>query len=431
MVSQQVHQRAKRSLIAVIVRQVFVQLFNVMTGIVLAKYLSPEVFGIYSILGFFVSFITVLGGVSLSYSLVVREQEPSEQEYARLFTLQFLLSVALAAVLLVVWRWIPALGSSGVEFIVYAVAVSLVLLSFQSTPQIQLERHLQFPRIAVYEVAQAVVFNVMAMVLSMQGYGARGLALALVARVLTGVILIHLLQKLPIRFDFQFAPMRKEIRYGLAYVSGQAVNLVKDTISPIFIGSLYGVAVVGYINFATMIASYPTVIMGVLQRVITSYFARNATEPERLSGLFRKILLLILGPLLLMGVGVYLLRHWIVDLFGQKWVPSLDLFLPFVLLNGFLMTAMLCICLVNALEKPRVVSLLMGSWAILTWILGVALVPKLGWVSWGWINLGINVLNVVFFGVTQRVTGVKMFVPVMVFNGCYVAGVLGLAALGL
>ncbi|MFN8510957.1 MAG: oligosaccharide flippase family protein [Deinococcaceae bacterium] len=427
-----IQQRAKASVFAVIIRQICVQLLNLTTAVTLARSLPTEIFGLYSIVGFFVSFITVMGGVSLSYALVVKQTEPTESEYNTLFTLQFLASLLIAGMLFWVnaGHWAPALKSHGTPDIVSAVAISLVLLSFQSTPQIRLERHLAFSKIAIYEVAQAVVFNLLAIVLCKQGFGARGLAIALIGRVLTGVLVIHLFEKIPLRFNRNFSSVLPELRYGLIYTSGQAINLVKDTISPIFVGSMYGVAVVGYINFATMIASYPVVIMGVLQRVITSYFAKTK-DPETLSRHFRQLLMVLVIPLLLASLGIYLSRNWIVHIFGDKWLPTLQLFLPFTLLNVFLLTAMLCICLLNALGKPKWVSYLMGMWTVSTWILGASLLPHWGWASWGWINCVVQLLNIGFYYVTEQITGIRMFKPVLLVCLGYELILLSCTSIGL
>ena len=92
---------------------------------------------------------------------------------------------------------------------------------------------------------------------------------------------------------------------------------------------------------------------------------------------------------------------------------------------------MLCICLLNALGKPKWVSFLMGFWAAATWVLGLLFLPQGGWASWGWINLTINVLNVVFYVVAEKASGVRLLQGTLLLNGVYVGVVLALHALGL
>ncbi|HEY5957546.1 MAG TPA: oligosaccharide flippase family protein, partial [Polyangiaceae bacterium] len=92
--TQQIARRAVLSAIALGLRQVVVQLFNLAGSIVLARELSPRQFGYYGIILFLVSFLSSFGDVGLGASLIRQVHEPDDDDYRSVFTFQQLLVLA-------------------------------------------------------------------------------------------------------------------------------------------------------------------------------------------------------------------------------------------------------------------------------------------------------------------------------------------------
>src|SRR5437868_3575989 len=156
------------------IRQILVQGTRILGGIFLARLLTPTQFGFYAIVLYLQLFLTAFGDAGLAASLVRQHEEPETIDYRAIFTMQQILVLLTSALL---WLAAPSIGSwyhlrPQDAWLFRLVSLSFFVTSFMVIPQVRLERHLAFQKLAGIESAQAVIFNAFAVYLAWRGLGA-------------------------------------------------------------------------------------------------------------------------------------------------------------------------------------------------------------------------------------------------------------------
>ncbi len=397
-------------------RQLLAQGFNVVGAILLANLLTQAEFGVYAIVIFLLSFLVVFGDVGLGASLVRQPDEPGDDDYRSIFTAQQGLVFTLVAAAYVLAPTISAAYGAGAEFttIVRLVAISMVAASFQVIPSIRLERHLAFERLAVAEIAQAFVFNATAVGLAWAGWGAVSLGYAVLARGITGAVLINLVAPWQIGWKWNPELVRRHLAFGLPYQGVTIVSLLRDSLTPVFIGILLGQAAVGQVHWSQMVATYPLIAMFMMQRLYLPAFARMQAYPAELGRFVETVLFAtnaVVAPLAILTL-VYV-EPITTLVFGSKWIESLPLFYLLWVANLVIPTTYPLMGLVSALGRSRLAFGFSCLWTVLSWSIGVPLVLSLGV-----LGLGIQVVLVqpavmALVPVARRLVGFRVL-PVVV-----------------
>ena len=277
---------------------------------------------------------------------------------------------------------------------------------------------LAFEKLALVEVAMSFVFYSTAVGLAWKGVGTLSFAIAMLARALTGAILINLVSPWRIRWHWDWELARRHLTFGGPYQGIAVISLVTSSFAPFFIGLLLGAASVGYINWAQMVAAYPVLALIVLQRVYLPAFARLQLHREALSRFVEQVLratnALAAPVAILVLVSVEPLARFV---FGQKWLPALPLFYLLWGANLFIPTAIPLLALLNALGHSRTAFKFALFVMLGTWALGGSLSLAFGTIGFGIANLCVNAGNLILYRVVQRHLSFRIL-PVIMPSWC-------------
>jgi O-antigen/teichoic acid export membrane protein len=414
--SQAIAARATKGALALGGRQFVVHGLNVAGSIALARLLSPSDFGIYAIVMFLIQFLGSFGGTGLACNLIRMPNEPSEEDFGAVFTVQQFALFILTAGLWVASPYIVRMYGldNHYTWLFRMTAASLLITSFMVIPQVRLEREINFAKLAVVEIWQAVVFNVTAVGLAWMGWGGMSFSAALVARSITGVLAVYAAEPWRPHWHFAWRRAQPHLSFGFFYQSSQVVSLIKDATSPILLGVLAGTAAVGYISWASMLASYPVQILMVLHRIYVPAFSRLQHDRAQLAAFVEKIILAANAIAAPVAILTLVLIHPITILiFGAKWTVALPIFFVFWLANLFAPASTPMLGLLNALGKSRLCFGFTILWAALSWGLGVPLALWLGPVGLAWAAVGVQLTNVALFVIARKQLNFRLLRPAL------------------
>ena len=367
---------AARGALALGARQVVVWLINFGSGIVLARLLAPADFGVFVIASFILTAFTVFGDGGLGASLIRQPDEPTLADYRRVFFVQQAVVIAVvllccATASLVVSLY--ALNESYAWFI-RLMAIALLITSFQTISVIRLERRLAFGRIGMISAVESATFSAAAIAFAVAGAGVYSFGAALVAQALVGATLYLLASPWRIGWERPTRELRERLAFGIPYQGIGVVSLVKDSISPVFIGLLLGATQVGYVKWSQTLAAYALFAIQVLQRLLMPTFARLQGEPERLGRAVESILTACNALVAPVAVITLVLAEPLTHLvYGDTWVPALPIFYAFWCANVLVPTAAPIMALLNALGASRLAFSFALLWMVGTWGLGLPL----------------------------------------------------------
>lgn len=409
---QGVAQKTVHGALALGIRQVLVQGTRIIGGIFLARLLTPAEFGIYAIVLYLQTFLTAFGDAGLAASLIRQHEEPKTADYRAVFTIQQILVLVLTLLMWLAAPWIASKYHLTQQdaWLFRLVALSFLATSFMVVPLVRLERHLAFHKVAVVESAQAIVFNVFAVYFAWRGLGAYAFVWALLLRSLVGTVLANWISPWQIGWHWDWPLIRAHMSFGLPYQGIQVTSLLKDSISPVFIGLLLGTADVGYVTWASMIAAYPVLVLFVLQRLYMPAFARLQHHREQLVALAENVIWAtnaIAAPLSILTLVMIVPITTVI--YGTKWLVALPYFYLFWLANLFVPTATPAMGLLNALGKSKTALLFAVIWMAGTWIIGAPLILLYGAIGFAIASLIVQFSNFWLYRAAQRQVPFRLF----------------------
>jgi O-antigen/teichoic acid export membrane protein len=318
-----VHAQARRGITLMLGRQLAILAFTFATGIVLARLLQPAQFGLYAIATFLVEAFALFGNFGLVASFIQRRDDLTERDLRVGFTLQQAVISVMAAVIVVAAPWLVAIfpkAPENSEWLVRALAATLYLTSWRSMSALQLERRLQYGRLAWVEVVEVVSFQSLAVALAAAGYGVWSLVAAALLRGFLGTALLFLAAPWPVRLAFDRRIAREILRFGIPFQLQSVVNQIGGWTTPLLVGTLVGPRGVGLLTWASSNARKPLLLVDNVMRVAFPHFSRIQDDREEVERILSRYLAYLLLPASLWCAVLLVAGRPLVEaIYGPKW----------------------------------------------------------------------------------------------------------------
>jgi O-antigen/teichoic acid export membrane protein len=366
--------RSIKGIFALTSRTFTIQIVSFITNFVLTIFLSPAVFGVYFIVSAAIAFLSYFSDIGLAAALIQKKEPVREEELRTTFTLQQILVLAVVVVSFSISGKIGSfyrLNSDGV-FLFQALIFSFFLSSLKTIPSVILERNLRFEKLVIPQIVETLFFSFTAVYFAVKGFGITSFSYAVLARGLSGLIAIYIINPWKIGFGFSKEPLKKLLSFGIPFQTNSFLALLKDDLLIAYIGKVLPLAQVGFIGFAQKWAFSPLrLVMDNVIRVTFPSFSRLQNEKELLRKAIEKSIFaacFIIFPSLM---GLVIFSPYLVHLIPKylKWEPAL-VSLGFFSLNAGLSSISTPLTnALNAIGKIKTTLYLMIFWTVSTWIL--------------------------------------------------------------
>lgn len=344
MSGSQLKTRVARSLKWNIVDRVSTQALYALTGIVLARQLSTEDFGLIGALLVFQAFASLLVDSGFSYALIQR-RSPSRLDYSTVLWFNIAVSVVLYAVL---WFALPAIalifqGDMRLVPLGRALFLSLILNAACIVQANRLVKAMDVRMVAVSNSLGLVIGGIAGITLALTGFGAWAIVWqTIVLAAVKGMVLWTTGRWRPM-MSFSFVSLRSYASLGTKMMFTSFLNTLFLNIYSFFIGNRVGLSSLGYY---TQGDKWSKMGISSLSQVFTSTFvpALSAVQhqPVRYRAVISKInrlaSYLLFPSMLWLTVLAEPVFH---ALFGTKWDPSVALFRILLLRGIFVVLASL------------------------------------------------------------------------------------------
>jgi len=353
-------------------------------SIVLARLLTPEVFGLYAIITFVIALGVRFSELGLGAALIQRRDlDPAAglgAAFAATLGLALLLGAAIAAAAPLVARW-PGV-SSDVTAPLRWLALLVVLSALRMPAAVLLERRLAYLPLTIADTADTVVFNAVAIVGALAGAGLGSfVAGALAARAVSLAVLWSVARWRP-ALCWRWRELAPVLKFGILFQGSILINIAGDAVVPAFVTAWSGVAAVGLLNWAAMLAFLPLQVVTIAGRVLFPALSSLQADTERFAeaaarAVNRVTTVLYPAAALLLAGAEPLVRL----VFGEAWVPAVPAVRCFCLSAIIGGTATILVHALYSLGRADLVLRLNLLGAALLWVLTVGLVPSLGFVG--------------------------------------------------
>jgi len=315
------------------------QVLYAVTGVVLARQLSEEEFGLVGAILVFQAFASLFVDSGFASALLQRKS-PTRLDYSTVLWFNVAMSVAIYILLYFLAPSIAELfqGDSRLIPLSRVMFVTFIINAFSIVQVNRLTKLMDTRMVAVSNSMGLVAGAVVGIYLAVAGYGAWALVWQAVAISVVKVIILWLTSGWTPLWRFSFASLRGFFSLGSGVMISSVLNTAFLTIGSFVIGHKVNLGALGYYSQADKWSK-----MGVtsLSQVFTSSFVPllsgvqdDSERYARMCGKTHRLAAYLLFPA--MGLLAVMATPIFHTLFGSKWDPSIVLF-QLLLVRGIFM----------------------------------------------------------------------------------------------
>jgi len=366
--------RSIRGIFALTSRTFTIQIVSFIANLLLTIFLSPQAFGVFFVVSAAIAFFSYFSDIGLAAALIQKKEPITQDDLQTTFTIQQVLVIAIVIISLFLSGFITSfyrLNSEG-TLLFQALVISFFLSSLKTIPSIILERSLHFEKLVIPQIVETLVFSITSVVLAVNGFGITSFTIACVARGISGVIAIYIINPWKISLGFSKESAKKLLSFGIPFQGNSFLALIKDDLLIAYIGRVLPLAQVGYIGFAQKWAFTPLrLIMDNVIRITFPSFSRLQEEKDALSKAIEKSIFAACFFIFPSLAGLVILSPYFIHLIPKyiKWEPAIISLSFFALNAAFSSVSTPLTNAMNAIGKIKITLYLMIFWTCATWIL--------------------------------------------------------------
>ena len=293
-------------------------------GLVLARLLTPNDFGIYAIALAATAFVIHINDAGI-IAATVQWRGRMEDMAPTAATLAFLSS---ALLYVGVWFLAPLLcnlaSSPDATPVVRLLTATMLIDGITAVRSAALMRRFQQDKLTMANFAGFLLQAPLAIILAIAGAGPYSFAAAqLAGAALTGCF-VFVLAKLPFEIGFDREIARKLMHFGLPLAASLGVEAILVNADYVIVGRLLGTAALGFYLLAFNVSSWvPGIITTGVRYVSVAGFSRLAEEEGSLeTGARRSIPIMVALVLPITVLTGLLSTELVAFLYGDKWAPA-------------------------------------------------------------------------------------------------------------
>lgn len=294
-------------------------------GIVLARLLSPEIFGIIGMvtLLFALSKTFIDSGFSIG---LMRKLHCSPEDYSTVFYFNIGISLIFYVILFYTAPFVAQFFKEPqLITIIRVLSWIIVIDAFSIVQRVILTREINFKLQTKISLASAIISGTLAIVLAMQGYGVWSLVFQILAKELINGVLLWVFSQWTPSFVFSISIIKDLLPFSSKMLGTGLITTLTNNIYYLVIGRYFPAAVLGYYTRAEQFnAIVVSNISGNLERVffpvLVSLQADSLNLKYNFKRVFRTSFFITFMALMVLAA---IAKPLILVLIGAKWQQSI------------------------------------------------------------------------------------------------------------
>lgn len=353
----EIKSKTKKGLVSLFSRSLLTYLLRGLSIFLLARFLSPQDYGVFGILNSWVWGINlILPDLSMFTALIQQKAEPSKEQMQNLFGCSLYRGFTIILIIFLFGNFIIKYHNLNDESYIMLLSLGLfIFFDCLKTPlRMMIERNLDFSKVVTVEISETIVMYTVQIFSAWKGLGAWSFIIAILARSIWGLLFYLYYEKkiyLPIisiveikkLFHFEFMVQFKTIIIG-----------IKGMVIPIVLGRILSTNDLGIVMWTISIASIPVVLIHNYDRVLFPALSRlhsNLQEFKKVASKGIELNIAAMG--LIFGAIAISTSPAISFFFPEKWSAA-KIILPISCLAIFLsQVRYLGSSILNASARPK------------------------------------------------------------------------------
>ena len=416
------------------------QLISVIFGIVLARLLVPEDFGLVAMLMVVVGFATLLADVGLGAALI-QKQGATEQHFSSVFWLNNLIGLFLSIFLFLISPYVAAFYQQpDLEKMSMALSVIFVISTMSMVPKARLSKALAFRELALVDLSGMILSGVVAIAMANAGYGYWSLVAQKIVERITTTLMVWLVGRWKPQFRFSVTALRELIGFSSSVFLTGSLRYTTSQVDKLLIGKFLGASSLGLYEKAYTMMLFPLQnISQVIGSVMFPALSQVQDDKMRVRDIYQRVTRAISLITFPMMAGMFVVvDSFVLSILGEQWTGIIPIFKIFCVVGFFVSIATVTGAVyqslghaklqlkVNLISQPiQIAGIAVGLyWGLDGVIIGFSVTAILGvFITWYFagklIDLSIlNILNNVYpafvlsviMGVIVWLSGLKLIV---------------------
>lgn len=306
-------------------------------GIILARLLSVEDYGLIGVLAIFTAIANILQESGFSAALI-QAKEVSQKDYASVFYFNILVSAVIYVLYFFSSPWIAAFYDKEIlTNLSRFIFLAFLFNAWGIVQNVQLVKSMNFKQITKINFFSGLFSLIVALFLGFAGYGVWALAAQLVALNFMKTFLLWCFGDWRPMLFFGFQHIRKYLRFSVKLLLATLSATIVGNVLPIVLGRFYSVFKVGFYNQANRYYNFTyEAVTSPVNAVSFPMLAEANNHGRDLKKIFRKTVRFaaFLNFPVMFGI-IAIARSFIMGFLGVKWEPSVELLILFCIYGIF------------------------------------------------------------------------------------------------
>lgn len=407
--------RSIHGVFALISRTFVITVISSVVSLILPALLGASAYGVYFLVTAIIAFLQYFSDIGLAGALIQKKESLSREDLRTTFTIQQFMVVTVVVIVFVFSGSVARFYhlDDQATRLMLALIFSFFLSSLKTIPSILLERDLRFDKLIIPQVVETLLFNSVVLFCAIKGFGVDSYTYAVLARGVSGLIVIYIVSPWKMEFGFSRSVAKKLLSFGIPFQMNSFLALIKDDLLIAYAGSVLPHAQLGYIGFAQKLAFMPLrLIMDNVIRITFPSFSRLQHDTQSLAKAIEKSLFASVSFIFPALAGLVVTAGYFI-----RYIPKYHAYEPIIFsLLFFAMNAALSavstplINALNAIGKIKTTLGFMVFWTIATWILTPIFILTIGFNGFALASAIISLSVVLVIYVTKK------FVPFSIFD---------------
>lgn len=377
--AEEVKSRTKKGIAILTLRTFINQAISFLANVIfLPLFLLPSEYGVFFLVSAVINLLAYFSDIGFAASLIQKKEQLTNQDLKTIFTAQQVLVLGLVFLAILSTPIIASFYKfdQPALYLFWALAFCLFLSSLKTIPSVLMERNLEFNKLVIPQIFEAMVFSISSIYFAWQGFGVTTFTISVLLRGLTGLVVTYYVQPWMPGISFSLQSFKASLKFGVPYQANSFLAMLKDDGMTIFLGTVLGSHGVGLLGWAQKWAYAPLrFFMDQVIKVTFPAFSRLQDDKEELSKavsssikfisilVFPSLVMLILtAPTLVIIIPKY-----------NKWQEALMALSILSITSALAAVTTPLTNTLNAIGRISLTFKLMIMWTVLTW----AFVPLL------------------------------------------------------
>ncbi|WP_010262402.1 lipopolysaccharide biosynthesis protein [Treponema primitia] len=303
------------------------QIVSFVIGIILARLLSPDDYGIIAMLTIFIALSQIFIDSGFSNALIQR-QDRTETDFSTVFFFNFVISIVIYVILFLFAPLIAHFYRTPILLQLTRVLFLIIIFnSFTVVQNARLMIAVDFKKIALVNFVSVVISGVIGIISAYNNYGVWSLVIQSLVRSIVSMVLFWIVGCWRPTQKISFQSFKRLFSFGSKLLLAGTLATIFNNIYSIVIGKIYQSKQLGFYTRAQQFAQLPSgLIASVLQTSTFPLLTSLQNDRSKLLEVYKRLLRITAIFVFPIMTGIALLsKHIIIVLLTDKWLPSADL----------------------------------------------------------------------------------------------------------